>query len=76
MSEIDDRRQRAREAYHDMSDVVDEGAGLESAIEVATQVKITEEAIEEFRKYALIPRAVVENALRHTLTALGFEVIE
>lgn len=80
MSEIDDRRSKAREAGLDatcgMWDGEDFNNGVERAVEVATQVKITDEVIEEFREHALIPRAVVESALRHTLAALGFEVIE
>lgn len=86
MSEIEDRRQRAREAFYDRmgaGDVI-ESRAIESSIEVATQVKITDEAIEAFG--VAWHEADAQNALtkgyrraagiKAALTALGFEVIE
>lgn len=80
-SEIEARRQRAREAGLDatvgMWDGEDLSNGLESAIEAATRVTITGEAIEAFmRDGGLIPRTTILYGLRAALTALGFEVTE
>lgn len=71
---IEDRRQRAREAYWGADDVRD---GLAAATETATRVKITDEAI------ARIPHGSVfiddmmrRSVLRAALAELGFEVEE
>lgn len=78
MSEIEDRRQRAREAFHDHPSVDLFGA-LGGAIEVATQVKITDEVIDVLfsaGRDSITPRATGRAQIRLVLEALGFEVIE
>lgn len=73
MSEIDDRRQRAREAFYDEAVLAegDDGHAIEGAIEVATQVRITREAIEA----SGLPRLTALAVLQAGLQKLGFEVI-
>ena len=73
---IADRRQRAREAYHDkMAEIaattVTGFPAIEEAIEVATQVKITDDIVRS--AYGLIdPREMA----RVMFAAAGFEVVE
>lgn len=78
MSEIEDRRQRAREAAHDVNGdpcEVDAQA-LDAAIETATQVKITPEIFEA----AYLARHASDRSdatgLIAAFRAAGFEVIE
>lgn len=84
MSEIEDRRQRAREAGLDATvgvwDGEDLNNGLEASIEAATQVKITQEAIwahtapgEQLRP---LNNAEIQAKIADILAALGFEVID
>ena len=76
-SEIEDRRQRAREAYWDsISDRAERM--LDTAVEVATQVRLTNDIIEAAQNAFPILRDVDEGAvmLRAAFTAAGFEVIE
>lgn len=81
MSEIDDRRQRAFEAY---ADHPHEEGGIETAIEVATQVKITDEAIEAAwdaqpvaaREAGEIDLDDMRQVIAVALAALGFEVVD
>ncbi len=79
MSEIEDRRQRAREAFYDRmgaGDVIELRA-VEAALEVATQVKITDEALAEAYPNLLPSQAErATNCLKNALTALGFEVVD
>jgi hypothetical protein len=65
---LEDRRQRAREVYADSRG----GWELDEAIEVATQVKITEDIWRATGLPELAARAVVSAAFR----AAGFEVVE
>jgi hypothetical protein len=73
-----DRRQRAREAYHDASGLGDNGwHAAEQAIETATRVKITQDMIEAGR--GAVPELWVTNAqavdfLEAVFAAAGFEV--
>lgn len=91
MSEIEDRRQRAREAYDDALTESAHGAGWptargwaersqearEAAIEAATRVQITPEVIAEAYPNLLPSETPRAVAcLTNALTALGFEVIE
>lgn len=74
MSELEDRRQRAREAAYDADPdsatmYYDRGS-IQSAIEVATRVKLTPEIIEAAFTAGATMRA------RAVLEAAGFEVIE
>lgn len=79
MSELEDRRQRAREAAQDSGSVTQSWAlgAIDVGIEVATRVKITEDIISAAtaaigRGYgASLPKAI-EAAFR----AAGFEVVE
>ena len=82
-SEIEDRRQRAREAAYDAvsraPEYYETRAGIEAAIEAATQVKITPEAIEAFDGIARDPFWIGDRArpaFAAFLAALGFEVVE
>jgi len=70
MDPIADRRQRAREAYYDEPEF--SIRHLDAAIEVATQVKITDDIWKSVGLPELAARAVCEAAFR----AAGFEVIE
>jgi len=77
--EIADRRQRAREAFWDgTADSSSLGndhpflRALGNCVEVATQVKITDEAVATTGLPDVAARAVIGAAL----AALGFEVIE
>lgn len=88
MSEIDDRRQRAREAawdeIGDAHTMQHHRDAIESGVIVATQVKITNEAIEAFGHAwrAADPSPTRETGARRragltaALTALGLDVIE
>lgn len=81
---IADRRQRALETYHDEYLICSGGTGTsraEAAIEVATQVKITDDIVKEFNRawtFAHLGdmldrrRAGIKAAFR----AAGFEVVE
>ncbi len=79
MSEIEDRRQRAREAYFDIAhDQEDRSMGrdLQAAIETATRVTITPEAVEAFdiERNGSMDAGNIPAGLAAALTALGFEV--
>ena len=63
---IADRRQRAREAFHDGE------SDLDWAIEVATQVKITADVL----RPAALGYPVVEEIVKAAFRAAGFEVVE
>lgn len=81
MSEVEDRRQRTREAYWDSvgPNVRPPSAAVLDAIEVATQVKITDETIEAFNGALTedhLEGQEVKKGITAALTALGFEVIE
>ncbi len=69
MSEIEDRRQRAREAFWDKIPGVT-ARGLDSAIEVATQVVITRDIADAFT-HAESPSV----GIRAMFEAAGFEVV-
>lgn len=77
MSEIEDRRQRAREAAEDgpYDDHYTWG-DIENAIETATCVRITPEAIEAFdvERNGSTDAGNIPAGLAAALTALGFEV--
>jgi hypothetical protein len=84
-SGIEDRRQRAREAFYDTPGcVADPDSALTPAIEVATQVKITDEAIEAAwmaqpvaaREMAEMDLDDMREVVTAALTALGFEVVD
>jgi hypothetical protein len=76
MSEIEDRRQRAREAYWDSGSGRISGDQVGDAIEAATRVKITPEAIEAFdvERNGSTDAGNIPAGLAAALTALGFEV--
>lgn len=70
---IEDRRQRALEAGHDGGDDTGTQPDMELAIEIATQVVITNDAIEAFLKTRA---AGLAGRLAAALTALGLEVVD
>lgn len=75
-SPLDDRRQRAREAFYDGTepgDVVTIRA-LDGAIETATRARITPEVVAKFRATAEGWGGDFADALAEALTELGFEV--
>jgi hypothetical protein len=75
MSALEDRRQAAREAYHDATDPPEKFSdrGLADAIETATRVRITPEIIEA--AYPVLGRYLtVEQRLTAAFEAAGFEV--
>jgi hypothetical protein len=83
MSEIESRRQRAREAFSDeishaphwVADLEDEmGAARDTAIETATRVQITPEAINAAYGSTVAVLSLGQRLAR-ALTALGFEVV-
>lgn len=94
VSPLGDRRQRAREAAHDSYDAERDGGAIfaesvEAAIETATRVQVTPEAIEAFGKgwhdaqhqasAAMLPRKPGDRrraGLTAALRELGFEVVE
>lgn len=81
-----DRRQQAREAYYDTftSDIGELGgerrkASVRACIEVATQVKITDDIIDA--AYGEVPWAPTERSdmpdiIKAAFEAAGFEVVE
>lgn len=77
-SPLDERRQRAREAFWDA--VVDVGAreAAEAAIETATRVRITREIREacvQATGYGYdIPPSAYDDIIRTAFSAAGFEV--
>jgi hypothetical protein len=87
MSAVDDRRQRAREAFWDNGneDPATLPAAVEAAVETATRVQITPEVIRDFgeawhaRGESRVPCAPGDRrraGLTAALRALGFEVVE
>ncbi len=78
MSALEERRQRAREAAHDEWETsVSPRAAVEVAIEAATRVRITREAIEAARvagDFELDRLNQIDAALIAALAELGFEV--
>lgn len=79
MSEVEDRRQRAFEVAEDMILSGDRpSAAVQEAIETATQVKITPEAIEAFdvERNGSTDAGNIPAGLAAALTALGLEVVE
>lgn len=83
-TEIEDRRQRAREAFHDDEDFRIETARLQDALKVATQVKITPEVIHDATQAArrwstssdMDPNGGRRAGIVAALGALGFEIVE
>lgn len=76
MSEIEDRRQRAREVYWDVLGTRSAEVAAQEAIETATRVKITDEMIQVFRRN-MKPTAsadYITEKLATFFTAAGFEV--
>ncbi len=73
MSELEDRRQRAREAFYDRG--YDEFQAVEAAIETATRVRITPEILAACHEPSgyLLP-AYIRDILRAAFEAAGFEV--
>jgi len=71
VSALDDRRQQAREAGWDA--IVDVGAreALETAIETATRVRITQEMIDAYSA-----ESNIDDGLAAALRTAGFEVEE
>ena len=82
MSEIEDRRQRAREAAYDAVSrapgYYQTRAAIEAAIETTTRVQITPEAVEAFdvERNGSTDAGDIQAGLAAALTALGFEVVE
>lgn len=87
MSEIEDRRHRAWEAYHDATDLPEKftQCGLADAIETATRVRITPEIIEAARvgylgagngSWTQDPGPRQAARLKAAFEAAGFEVEE
>lgn len=80
-NELDDRRQRAREAYADEPEPRT-FAAVDAAIEAATRVQITDEAIRDFAQaWHAAPQDGPPGARRRAglaaaLAALGLEVVE
>lgn len=83
LSKIDERRQRSLEAFYDAmkpGDVI-EARAVADAIETATRVKITDEALalsvgaSRNRRFGQIGE-VIRDDLAAALTELGFEVEE
>lgn len=72
MDALTDRRQRAREAYYDEPEF--SIRHLDAAIEVATQVKITDDIIHAACQYATV--ADMTSAIKAAFRAAGFEVVE
>lgn len=78
MSALDDRRQAAREAAQDSADVTQSWAlgAIEVAIETATRVRITREAVRAAVKVAEDPFSGMTRVIAAALAELGFEVEE
>lgn len=82
MSEIEARRQRALEAYWDVLGTRSAEVAAQEAIETATRVKITDEAIEAAwnaqpvaaQEAGEIDLSDVKRVIAAALAALGFEV--
>lgn len=75
VSPLGDRRQRAREAFHD-APALDLLGALDEAIETATRVQITPEAVAKAYPSAVTDRdrKLCAPLLAEALTELGFEV--
>lgn len=73
---IADRRQRAREHAwdHYLPAVPGVAAGVEAAIEVATQVKITNDIV--LAAKPVVPWLTEKDLLTRAFRAAGFEVVE
>lgn len=80
-NEIDDRRQRAREAFYDTPGcVADPDTALTEAIETATRVQVSPDVAEAYRVRLreLLGKQTPsdELVLRAAFEAAGFEVVE
>lgn len=73
MDALTDRRQRAREAYYDEPEF--SIRHLDAAIEVATQVKITDDIVNAARRASTIGFET-PSGIKAAFRAAGFEVIE
>lgn len=77
---IADRRQRAREAYHDHLSRIETVTGMpavEEAIEVATRVQVTDEVIRAaFGQGSVLSLPRGGEILARAFRAAGFEVVE
>lgn len=75
MSELEERRQRAREAFHDTFALNDRTTSdaLDECIETATRVQITPEVIDAYQGTGM---PSLKAKLRAAFRAAGFEVIE
>jgi transketolase len=76
-SPLDDRRQRAREAGWDATagwSQESTAAAIEAAIETATRVQVTPEAVRAFESEACLDEIDTRRGLTAALTELGFEV--
>jgi hypothetical protein len=89
VSPLDDRRQRAREAYADLLDESAHVAGWPTAVDISTRrINALNEAIETATRVQITPEVmraatrenihgpVSSEAVRAALAALGFEVVE
>ena len=78
MSALEERRQRAREAFWDTSAGTMTGAaeGLDEAIETATRVQITDGIIRIYHEAWAANGCSRKAGLRAALVALGFGVTE
>lgn len=75
--EIEDRRQRAREAFYDTAYPFGSGRDMQSALETATQVKITTEMIQSVAVAGQIPYLYqAEKIIKAFCAAAGFEVVQ
>jgi hypothetical protein len=79
--ELDDRRQRAREAYwDDMRGLSMRTSGIENAIEVATRVQVTKEIVNAGQLASGYGGDIARDTYRAIITAAfraaGFEVVE
>ncbi len=72
MSALEERRQRAREAYYDADGYDDDMHAAEAAIETATRVKITPEIMRAAERVSLFSVSV--EGIIAAFEAAGFEV--
>ncbi len=78
-SALFDRRQSAREAFHDDCEYHEYGQndGLDSAIETATRVRITPEIVETAAReapFGVLSDTAVKQIVKAAFEAAGFEV--
>lgn len=74
---IDERRQRAREAFYDTLETTHADSAIDEAIATATRVKLTDDVVDRYGGDRFDPTGAARRmVMREVLAACGFEVEE